>query len=403
MDNPHEQDDLDFEIPEDLLNRHLGGDAEAEDTTEDEETPEPAATEETDESDDHDDEHAEDEALDDEDADEADDEDAGDDEPEDTDDEAESEEESEDEDDEEDADTEAEDEAETGDDLIDGLPKFDRDKLEKQIKDNPELGKAYRHLQALATRKTQAAATTLKEAEQQAKDYTAYMERIRTPEGRVEFVAQIATEDPTTVGAAFEKALSGEQGQELLVSIGLANAKLFEAAYNRVADLMEDPSERSRHDRDVEMRARERRLEERDNRARQDAVDRRIAEIRQTTLDLADKAKLTDPDLELVAERVIARAGRQGDISDKEVAEIVDSVAAVVRKREEEIRQKLSAEQRKAERTKTKERARQPKRGAAPRGSSPKPAAPRKNAMREVPEGVDPLDHAIDLAVSRLG
>lgn len=376
-----EPDDDEFDIP---IDDDEGPDDESEDTDEDE-----AGDDEPDEEDAEDDEDSDD--LDNEDDEDLDEED----------------EELDDEDDDEEEDDTEDDESET--DFLDGS-KFSRADIDK-IKD-PEAKaaaeKAYKGFQASYTKKTQELARGRTEVKALKAETDQFFDSISTPEGAVGFLKEVVLKDPVVAGAAFEQIATGEGAIDFLVEVGLADSERFEKAYERYLELQDDPAEKERHIKDRDLKTREQRAEARDAEREAERRRARSREISGSASRLADKAGLTDEDFKeevipRLKQRIHENGSRKGgsfDISDAEIKEAVKDARRVIRKREERVAERLKAKQSKEAKEKAKKRATKRRRPAPARTTST--STRRRKKPAEVPDGVDPLDHAIDHAFDRL-
>lgn len=281
-------------------------------------------------------------------------------------------------------------------DFLENVTREERERIEK----DPVLKKLHRKMQADYTRKTTEVARLRKETEALRASQQQFMDELRTPEGAVKFVRDVALADPYIAAAAFEKIATGDGAKDFLVEVGLQMYDQFAEAWDRIQELHDDPDERRRHE---ERREDEREEAERKRRRAERERERfreRMDEIRDEAARLATKAGLDPEDAEEVWEEIKAEVRRRiaarepWDLSRDEVKRIVRAVRKDIRRREERIAKRLERQQLREQRERVKKRARNAtRRRAVPRTSS---GAGARGRMPEPPPNKDPLDHFID-------
>jgi len=289
---------------------------------------------------------------------------SGDEEPDEPDDEEEDEEEDEDE-----SDTDEPDDDESDDEV---LPKFDRKKIEK----DPDLKAAYKHMQAAFTKKMQEAAELRGNAS----------ELIQEAEGVL------------TRHQEFLKVLASEEGAEdFLVNVAVNRPEVFQKAHDRAAELLEDPDKLKRFSREKEIEKREKALADKEAKEQVEAKERQKNVLRDTTETMAKKVGLKgEGDLKVAHRFVRARIQENLDLTGKasitreEIVEAVKEAAELLSRREKKGRKEVVKDVVAAKKQSAKKR----RRPGAPRSSS-RPAG--KKGRLDVPKGVDPLDHAVDV------
>lgn len=342
---------LDDLLPPEILDKHLGD-------TEEEVTPSPAV--ESEEPEDEAEETLDEEESDAEDE-ETDDEDAGGEEPDD----AEDEEESEDEDDESDDDEEEEDD----EDSESFLPKFDRKKIEQ----DPELSKAYKHMQAAFTKKMMEASDSVRQAEEVLEEVKQFEATLADPKGAEEFLLNVALNRP----------------------------EVFQNAYERAVALLEDDEEKDSYLKEQQLKVREKELERQEREAQARAQEARVEQIETSTRRLAAKMGLDTEDVEIaeqfVANRILENRARTGkaDVSDDEIREAVSAAKKFVERKAQKVQSVTKRQLLKEREEQVKAKAKLAKRPRAPKaGKSPAPRPKREEIT--APPGVDPLDFGID-------
>jgi hypothetical protein len=337
-----------FELPEEVLDKHLT------DTSDEEEVEAPTLDEE-DESPELEEEDTDEESPSDE-SEDTDEDESGDADPDSTED-----------DEEKDADEEDSDEDSDEDSF---LPKFDRKKIEA----DPELNKAYKHMQAAFTKAQQEARTVQREAEMMKADFEAFIQDISTDQGAEEF----------------------------LVKVALSRPEVFRAAAERADELSDDPSELKKFERDVELKRREQEIKRREQAQRLEEQERRVTEIESMVDRTGKKLGMDAAELKIAHEYVAntifkIRAAGGKDISAEEIIKAVNRAASDLSVNKRRVREEAERAAEVKAKQLAKEKARKAKRPAPPRSS----AAPARRAANklEVPAGTDPLAAAVNRAL----
>jgi len=290
--------------------------------------------------------------------------------------------------------------------LLKDAPEFDRRKLDKQIKDNPELGKAYKSLQRAATQRFEEAADIRKAGERALQERDAFVQQVQTRDGALKFLRAVVLENREVVAEAFDQVLQGADAEDLLVEIALAKPEIFEKARTRIEEMEEDPREKQRFQRDRESKknhsksTRERETLEAQRR------QVRSGEIRKEITEWAKKAGMADEDVGEITVRVRERIQANGkkpggnfDVTSAEIKEAVIEARKVVREREARVAARLAARQRKDKRKQVRDRMRGSARRPRPARGAGSSAVRRRSPA--VPAGRDPLDFAVETAASR--
>lgn len=281
------------------------------------------------------------------------------------------------------------------------LEKVSADDL-KRINEDPALQKAYKSMQRGFTQRMQGVSTregAIVEREQA-------LEEILTPDGMASYMAEVFESHPTVVGAAFEAAAVGENGEAFLVAIGRAHPERLEKAYERVQELLADPKELAAYDRDLKQESRDATLQRREEATRRQAFDDDFIErgswleTEAQHLGIEAGADLIDLKDRLVKAVKIDRATGRIQLSKADVRKLVsdrkdelDRIEARVQKRLEGKKAGDSQDRAKRLAGKAQEPTKQP-----PRGTPRK--APTEVKAFTPPAGADPLRSFIE---DRLG
>lgn len=342
--------DTDDVLPDEVLSRHLGLDTGAE------EDPEPAAEAEEPAEDDFED--TPDEGPEEDDAD-TDADEAGDYEPD-------------DEGEEDGGEEEDDDPAESDEELEDFLPEFDRKEIEK----DPELKKAYKHMQAAFTRARQRDAEAARESQRQLE------------------ILQREVE-------SFKAQLQDDAGaEEFLVQVALARPEVFERAYEQAVRLAEDEGARDLFTREQRVKAAERAAEQERLAMAQDRARARAAEIVALVGEYGADAGLEGEDFELaerfVVEKINQNRLRTGvaDLTNEEIKAAVQDAQRLLKRQSKKVERKVSKKLAKERDEAVRAKVRNSRRPAPPRASKAPGVKPKK--LPPPPPGVDPLDHTID-------
>jgi hypothetical protein len=249
------------------------------------------------------------------------------------------------------------------------LPKFDRKKIEA----DPELNKAYKHMQAQFTKRVQEASAARREADEMKADFESFLADISSEEGAEDF----------------------------LVKIALSRPEVFKKAYERAEDLTEDPDELKKFERGQDLKRREQELERRERTRKMEEQERRVAEIESVVDKAAGRLGMDDAETKIAHEYVAnaifrIRAAGGKDISSEEILKAVKRAASDLSVQKRKVREATEREVKLTEKQRAKEKARKLRRTAPPR-STAAPAS-RRAANKDVPEGVDPLMYSVDRA-----
>lgn len=275
---------------------------------------------------------------------------------------------------EEDEDSETDDEVEPEDEDQDDepLPKFDRKKIEK----DPNLKAAYKHMQAAFTKKMQAASEVKNQAAEMVAEAQGVLDRHK------EFVSMLA--DP-------------KGAEEFLVKVAVNRPEVFQAAFDRASKLLEDPEEMKRFSKETEIAEREKKIKAKEAEDAKRSAERAKQVLRETTESVAAKVGLkSEADLKLAHRFVRARLQENLDLTGKssitreEIVEVVKEAAETIQSKVNRARKEVVKDVQKKARKSASRR----KRPGAPRSSS-RPAG--KKGRLDIPKGVDPLDHAVDV------
>ena len=250
----------------------------------------------------------------------------------------------------------------------DFLPEFDR----KTIESDPRLRAAYAHMRAAFTRKMQELGEKARRAE--------YLER--------EF-------------REFEAQLRDEKGaEEFLVQVALARPEVFERAYERAARLAENPQERELFEREQRLREQERLAQRREQEHLVERIRARAEEISRTIARFGKEEGLEGEDFDLVERLVVEKIHENrvrtgiSDVTDQDIKEAVLTAKRFLRRREEKAERAVSAKIAQERDAQVRAKVQAAKRPAPPRTSTAPGLRPKK--LGPPPDGVDPLDHALD-------
>lgn len=257
---------------------------------------------------------------------------------------------------------EPEEESETDSDSF--LPKFDRKKIENH--EDPNIRAAFKHMQAAFTKATMKAAEQRKEAEGLADQAREVLERYR----------------------AFVATLEDDKGAErFLTKLALERPEVFEAAYQRAAELNEDEDERRKFHREEEVEEKASRVERLE---RKELVER----IHKATLKEAEAAGLTGGSAR-VAVRYVANKILENRAATGKANITMDQIREAVKAAAEDlgvVRKQVARERQKVQKKDIQKRVTRKKRPAPAGSKSPV----RKGKLPDPPKGKDRLDHLVD-------
>lgn len=282
-----------------------------------------------------------------------------------------------------------------------------REELE-EIKADPRLRKRLRSMEKVFTQKTQAVADRDREVGLREQGLEDFIEEIQTVEGAIAFLKEQIITNPELTGAAFEAVATDDGTAEaFLVEVGLVKPEAFSKAFERLEELRADEREMKLHERERDISARERKAGLRKRRSEQQARRQRAIEIRSDLNEFADREGIDAvdmPDLRrAVAEQIQRNRAKDpsSDIGKQELRQLVKDFGDHVRAREErrgggsgkkQPQSKNGGKPKAPAKKKARSRNRVPSSGGLRRGT-------RKSAKADkVPEGVDPLDFAIERA-----
>jgi hypothetical protein len=392
MPEPEEFDREAEILPEEILDKHLGGGPDTA-VADDPDEPEPDDPNPDDEPEGTPEEEPEEDPEDDE-VDEGGDEDPDEDEDEDL----------EDEEDE-------EDEEEEEDVLDDKITPEDR----QRIKDDPSLAKVHRELlrgfhekTTELAEKTTELADEKRSVEQRESRVDEFEAKFESPDSAAQYFGWLMGKTPSVACAAFEAIVEGENGADFLVAIGESNPEMLEKVYERVQDLISDEGERARYKRGQAQQEWEGKLNRREQRIREGAFDKDFAKISTVFQKEANRLEIDKEDLKTIetqlGDKIRTRRREDGsiDLTPVEVKEIVREAKKAQDRLEEKVRRRLDRERVGESKKAVKKKAAKGKR----KGSvSPKPSERRpvkEHETFEVPDNEDPLDAFVDHRISAL-
>lgn len=284
-------------------------------------------------------------------------------------------EESEEEEDSEEEDSETDEEDEDDDSSF--LSKATLKEHQERINKDPSLRAVHKAMQADYTKKTMEAAKVRDEAQQIVSEYEAFYETLTD----------------VTEGGGREK---------FLVDAALDNPEAFQRAYDQAVELLENPEDRKKFERERDVEDREAKLKAREKVQAQQAQQARVAQIHQTVEALAGKAGIDGDDEIVMVKELVAKAilenrtkGVHKDvfITDEQIRDTVKAAAARINALRGRAGEDAGRKIRKQRLVDVQKTAKNSKRRVAPKGkrlptSLPKPP--------KVANGVDPLDARID-------
>lgn len=276
--------------------------------------------------------------------------------------------EEEDEDSEEDSDEESEeDDEDSEEDKESFLPPFDRKKF---LAEHPELEAPYKHMQAAFTRRMQEVSTVQSEVETVREQLADFVETLSTDDGATEFLERIA----------------------------LSRPEVFQKVVEQWEDSLSDEDLRERKVREIQLKDREKSVQQKEEREQAKAAQQRIQAVVTLAETTSEAEGLTDEDSIAIAKQfVLAKIHENkantgvAQISDDEVVAAVKAASkhlkAQVAKAEQTVKKKTRVDQKKAAQAKLKKSSRpQPPKSGSKRSVPKKP---------KVPEGMDPVHYAI--------
>lgn len=217
----------------------------------------------------------------------------------------------------EDEDSEEEDESETeGDDSEDTfLSKETLKKFQKQIDANPALKAVYKSMQRDYVQKTMAVAHKSKQYEQANAEYEEFA---------------VSLEDVTDGGGR----------ESFLIDAAIDNPQVFQRAFDRAAELLEDPDSKKKYERERDVDARDRKLRAEERTRAAERQETRVTEIRTSTEDLAAKFGIGNGRGVKVAKQYVANVMLQLRASKKDPLSITpEQIRAAVREAARDIRE----------------------------------------------------------------
>jgi hypothetical protein len=264
-----------------------------------------------------------------------------------------------------------------------------------RIEKDPALKKLHRSMQGDYTRKTTAVKDRERAIEQIESD-------LRDPDKSADFIARIYKRQPDVAAAAFERVATGDSARDFLVAIGIQTPEVFEKAYDRVRELLDDESAMKAHKADQARAQRDQDLARREAGIRRQTFQKDYDRVSTLAAREADKVGIEPDEADDLADRlkemIRGRVKEDGsiDLSASDVKALVKREKARIdeqyRRASERARKKLARESQDA----TKRKAKAAEKGGP---SAPAPAGrkPTKDRTRfKAPEGADGLDAFTD-------
>jgi hypothetical protein len=282
---------------------------------------------------------------------------------------------------EEDSETEGEDNAE---DTF--LSKENLAKHQKAIQKDPHLRAVYKSMQADYTRKTTEVAQVRNEVRQMQAEYEAFEQMlIDTAEG------------------------GGRES--FLLDAALAEPEAFQRAFDRAAELLEDPGARKKYEREREVEQRERHLEERERQQGALRQQARVEEIHSASEAFAQKFGIKGDAALKVAKKYVAQvilqnrqAGQHTDvyITEAQIRDAVREAALDIRAGGGAVPDQNGKRKGKTATSpeQVREIARKSRPRAVPGKRSPAGAVTLVKPPKDLPRGVDALDARVDQMLS---
>jgi len=247
--------------------------------------------------------------------------------------------------------------------------KFSKKDMET-IEANPSLKRAYKSMVSDYTQKTQEVAALRKESE------------------AVKMEAESFKEDYNKFGEMLQ---SDEGMEKFLVDIALARSEVFDRAMEKAAELSENEGQKNTYLREKELEEREQKLRQEEDKRSKLSAQQRIEQIVSLTKDLATKSGMTGAEIrtaeQYVANRILEnRLIGKGDVTDEDVQRAVADAAKDVEETRAAVRRRVEQELRKKNLSAQQKKARDAKRPAPPRAGAPLDTpTPERGSTKEDP------------------
>ena len=256
------------------------------------------------------------------------------------------------------------------------------------------------------TTKTGVLAERTREVESEARIQSDFRESVRTADGMAAYVADTLKRYPSVIGAAFEQAATGSRAKDFLVAIGEAAPEVFEEAYERLHEIVDDEDERRRYIKERDLQTKEANLQEREEMQKRRTFDKDFSALMSTAEKEAKRVGVEPDDLELVKNRL--REKMRGQVrSDGSITLRPQDAKEVARDAKKEMDRLLEKALRQVNRKKSKDSREATKKKAigakGPKRSPPKGVrrkTPKERTKFKAEEGRDALDQFIDHRLS---
>jgi hypothetical protein len=287
----------------------------------------------------------------------------------------------EDEEDEESEESETEDEAEEDPDTF--LSEENLKKHQKEIQKDPHLNAIYKSMQRDYTRKTTEVARIRDEVEQANAEYE-YFEQ------------------------TLQDVAEGGGRETFLLEAALASPEVFQRAFDRAVELLEDPDARKKYEREREVEERERQLSEREKADIGRAKAARVEEIHLSAEDYALKFGIKDGAGLTVAKKYVAKVILENQrfqkhqdvfVTEEQIRDAVKEAALDIRANGSPAPAGGRRKGKVASPEQVREIAKKSRPRVVPGNRSPSSSSTLK-PLKDLPKGVDPLDARIDQVLS---
>lgn len=285
----------------------------------------------------------------------------------------------------------------------------------EEVRADPRLSKRLKQLERGFTEKTEELAVKARNVSLREADVDEFIQELQTVDGAVSFLKDQVLRNPELVGAAFEAVATDDAtAVGFLVEVGLVKPEALEAAMARLEELRGDEREMKIHERERGVSAKERKLELEAKRTRDRRLRQRHIEIRTDMQKFAKREGIDEEDLPKLRQAIAAKITQnrerdpQADINRDELRQVVGQFAKdrkaeidrLLRKKgikpPKDPKAPTSKVRKGEERPAVRSRTRVP-----PGGGGLRRRGARKGADKGPPEGVDPLDWALNRAANK--